>query len=43
MELMKLLLEDDVGRLSLFTIVVATVVVLGALWAIFKNVNKPDK
>ncbi|UTH72309.1 DUF3149 domain-containing protein [Chromobacterium sp. IIBBL 290-4] len=43
MELLSLLLSDDVGRMSLITIVVTTLVVLGALWVIFKNVNKPKK
>ncbi|MGC0154670.1 DUF3149 domain-containing protein [Chromobacterium vaccinii] len=43
MELLTLLLSDDVGRLSLLTIVVTTVVVLGALWVIFRNINRPGK
>lgn len=43
MELLTLMLSDDVGRLSLLTIVVATLVVLGAVWAIFRNMNKPGK
>ncbi|AXT48090.1 MULTISPECIES: DUF3149 domain-containing protein [Chromobacterium] len=42
MELLTLLLSDDVGILSLVTIVVTTLVVLGALVAIFKNVKKPE-
>ncbi|MBW7567975.1 DUF3149 domain-containing protein [Chromobacterium subtsugae] len=43
MELLTLLMSDDVGRLSLLTIVVTMLVVLGALWMIFKNINKPGK
>ncbi|WP_255410693.1 hypothetical protein [Chromobacterium alticapitis] len=43
MELLTLMLSDDVGRLSLLTIVVAALVVLGALWAIFRNHGKPGK
>lgn len=43
MELFHLLLSDNVGRLSLLTIIVTMVVVFGALWAIFKNVPKSDK
>ncbi|MBA8734685.1 DUF3149 domain-containing protein [Chromobacterium violaceum] len=43
MELLTLLLSDDVGRLSLMTIVVATLVACGALWVIFRNINKPGK
>lgn len=43
MELLTLMVSDDVGRLSLLTIVVATLVVIGAVWVIFKNINKPGK
>ncbi|WP_440026890.1 DUF3149 domain-containing protein [Chromobacterium amazonense] len=43
MELLTLMVSDDVGRLSLLTIVVATLVVIGAVWVIFRNVNKPGK
>ncbi len=42
MSLMAELMSDDVGLLSLITIVVASVVVLGCIWIIYRKVmNDP--
>jgi membrane protein DedA with SNARE-associated domain len=40
MELWKELLSDDVGVLSIITIVIATVVVVGAVWIVVNKVKK---
>ncbi|WP_293813803.1 DUF3149 domain-containing protein [uncultured Aquitalea sp.] len=39
MYLLKELLSDDVGVLSVITIVIATLVVVGAIWIVVKKVK----